>query len=132
MMTEPMLNVEALNNVCRALRECTNPAEFTMNQYMNHCGTPACCLGHYARRTDLQSTFWMTDLGNIMVKQDNTRVDFDDQPVLDHFGINIVDAYALFASGGCGNAKTPEHAARYIEHFIDRRTGACDCGESTT
>lgn len=57
-----------LLNVARALRESPNPKAFTMLRFVHGddsfsntvgsaadwCGTPACALGHYGSRTDLQ------------------------------------------------------------------------------
>jgi len=121
------MNKERLLNVAKALRESANPNDFHMTDYVNDCGTPACALGHYAFRTDLQK------LCVIKVREDDyfsveyrvhddergyDRLDYDDPPLLEHFGISAEEALELFGGEGCGNAKTPIEAADYIEHFV--------------
>ena len=45
-------------------------------------------------------------------------VDFADETVVDYFGINEYEANNLFGPQGCGDAKTPKRAARFIEKFV--------------
>lgn len=131
----PKLNVTALRNVCRALRESPNPSSespnsssgFTMGVYARECGAPACCLGHYAMRHDLQNIFEISTMQRLKLIGGND-VDFDDDPVLKHFGIDIYESHELFSGIGCNKAKTPEEAAQFIENFIKEK----GYGESVT
>ena len=99
------------------------------NDEANFCGTPACALGHYAARTDLQRLLKVS----ILKDYHNVRyaaVDrFGSTPgtgwsvseVVDHFGIEEAEFYELFDFDGCGGAKTPLQAARYIERFVKQK-----------
>lgn len=90
------------------------------------CGTPACALGHYGSRRDLQrvirigsSRFWGTGLfyGN------NKQADYSDPKLLKHFGIDEDQAYQLFSGDGCNGAQTAVQAAAYIERFVQSHYG---------
>jgi hypothetical protein len=122
---------ERLLKVARALRESAVPEDFTMRCFVNECGTPACALGHYAARRDLQRAFRIsaeegTDVdGNPAVyyyirSKDGVYIAHDVEPV-EHFGLDEEQAEELFGGHGCGNAKTPKAAARYIERFVARQ-----------
>lgn len=94
---------------------------FTMSTYQHPCGTPACVLGNYAYRGDLQSTF---KLGSVFVLT-RTRgvlgpVSFSGPEIRKHFGITEEQAEELFGPQGCGNAQTPAQAAKYIIDFVMR------------
>ncbi len=115
-----MINETALRNVIRALREIPDDRResFNMERYGTSCGTPACCLGQYAFRTDLQALFILTSSGDIRYIETGRKIDFDDEPLLDHFGLTMTQTYVLFSTTGCGSAKTPEQAIAFIEAFI--------------
>lgn len=123
-----------LLNVARALRESPKPKAFTMRFYVrgnegdcddtshNWCGTPACALGHYAARTDLQRL--MRILNGEAVYRESINgygICYADACVVKHFGIYWSEADRLFGPEGCGNAKTTKQAARYIERFVARK-----------
>lgn len=97
------------------------------------CGTPACVLGNYASRGDLQRLLTVkalprrynrNELEHVMVLRGKVVHDsYDsashkDAQVLDHFGITAAESEVLFGPDGCGGAKTPEEAAAYIEKFV--------------
>ena len=121
-----------LLNVARALREAPDPAKFSMHAYCdNTCGTPACALGHYAARGDLQrllairvdpsdgrKLWWM------QLRDGDRTVSHRSEAVLDHFGIDGYETDELFGGDGCGGAWTPKQAARYIERFVKRCYGS--------
>lgn len=107
-----------LLKVARALREGKRRS-FNMESYANECGTPACAIGHYASRRDLQRYFSLSELGSLLCGDE--AVGFDDYEVTSHFGISIDEAYELFDAAGCGAATTPIAAARYIEKFVKER-----------
>jgi hypothetical protein len=85
-------------------------------------------LGHYACRTDLQRLLEpriiydqhsYSPVKNEVVYQGGTRtLNYWDAEIRDHFGINGVQALYLFGPQGCGGARTPKQAARYIERFV--------------
>lgn len=125
-----------LLNVAKALRESKNPDQFTMQVYGHSCGTPACALGHYAARQDLQSTYTLREDGGLIAKDDSSRswVPFTSIGVQEHFDITKDETYELFSDNeafdddetptwGCGNAKTALEAAEYIEAFVARDGG---------
>lgn len=120
------MNKERLLNVARALRESPNPTEFTMAVYGHNCNTPACALGHYAKRHDLQDAFDLDKYGWLTLR-DGSPCNYYSAPVLAHFGLTPSESSRLFAGGddddgihaGCGGAKTPIEAAEFIEAFCD-------------
>ncbi len=105
-----------LLNVAKALREAPEPSKFTMVRYFNYCGTPACALGHYVFRTDLQKTFAKNDFirGGLS--------SYTDDSVLTHFGISNRESEDLFGDDGCDMADTAIEAAKYIENFVENRS----------
>ena len=141
MMTE--LQASNLLNVATALRGSIKPHMFTMARYANfdwekftswfkegtspkdkeviaRCGSPACALGHYASRDDLQSTFYLgynTD-GVISASSDRS-VQLNGTIVRKEFGVSMMEAERLFGSRGCGEAETALEAAEYIENFLN-------------
>ena len=120
-----------LRNVIRALEESPNPKAFTMSCFVNgdefdyrtggnhFCGTPACALGHYAARRDLQREF------RVITDHNGVRYLEDPMSAIDksmkHFGLRDLEFQELFGAEGCGDAKTTKKAIRYIEKFIERK-----------
>jgi hypothetical protein len=125
------IHLRRLLNVVRALEESPNPERFTMAQFGHECGTPACALGHYCARTDLQSAFVLskhTDRGDREMPTWPAPIDdvtvalgFDDEEVRTHFGLTEDQAEELFGSEGCDGARTALEAAAYIRAFVARR-----------
>jgi hypothetical protein len=129
------MNKERLLNVAKALRETKDPRSFNMNSYFHPCGTPACALGNYAVRRDLQSAFAMVQrvLGASSYSFFVSAADMDAEfgihyyspEVLEHFDIDSGQAEQLFGPNnerGDGRlaqvARTPIEAAEYIERFV--------------
>lgn len=106
-----------LLNVAKALRESPNPQKFDMGKWGHFCGTPACALGHYAAREDLQSDF------SLSFWQGNLEFPGNDHnaAICEHFGINANEGMELFSFWGCGDAATTLGAALYIEAFAERK-----------
>jgi hypothetical protein len=122
------MNKERLLNVAKALRESKNPERFSMKTFIHGkwgetpehwCGSPACALGHYVARPDLQSEFYVHE--SHMLRRNTHKAVFT-QGFVDHFGIEFEEYDELFDEQGCGNAKTPEEAAQYIERFVEVAT----------
>lgn len=128
------MSKERLLNVARSLRECTlDRSFFTMKKWGHEaswvrsmlgkvsskptCGTPACAMGHYAVRDDLQDTFTLDETGGLRVR--GRRPNFE--VIGNHFGISYEETNELFSEYGCGNAQTREEAARYIEEFAEAK-----------
>lgn len=116
---------ERMQNVVRALRESPDPSKFTMRVTFNDCGTPACALGHYANRVDLQSVY--TKKYGIVLRLNQGLVEScmihanENISVEDHFGVTVEETFELFGTRGCNNAQTPEEAIAYLEAFIERK-----------
>lgn len=114
---------QRLLNVALALRESPRPAAFDMGQYgydeeeLHPCGTPACALGHYAVRQDLQSSFRLVMDGVKGINSD-WYIDYDEAAILEHFGIDVDEAGDIFGGYGCGRAETAVAAAEFIEAFV--------------
>lgn len=112
------MNKERLLNVAKALRESPSPHMFTMVHYGHACGTPACALGHYAARTDLQDAFELTQSGFLVTTDAGDGRHRTLFKTLEHFGINNDQENNLFGLRGCAEARTPIEAAEYIERFV--------------
>lgn len=145
---------DRLLKVAKALREHPAPKRFSMKCYINGdefdrdenasvkeewCGTPACALGTYASRPDLQRFLrietnqseqwddntgdWVTRLVPEMVHLDGDQAYFDSEAIETYFGLDgWGNARELFGPDGCGGAKTPKAAAKYIERFVAKRS----------
>jgi hypothetical protein len=110
------VNKERLLNVARALRESEHPERFTMLTIAHPCGTPACALGHYAARRDLQDVFSLSRNGFLVTKSKALPFEVERE----HFGITEEQEDELFGARGCDNAPTAVAAAEYIERFVER------------
>lgn len=115
------MNKERLLNVARALRE-GKPENFDMYGYVRgDCGTPACALGHYASRTDLQSFLKIANVDGfdlVYAETGSLCGGYESERVCDHFDITALEAEEIFHSHGCGGAQTNVEAAEYIERFV--------------
>lgn len=104
------------------LREQAKPQDFDMGTYANGCGSPACVLGHYAAMP--RTPFRLAGVGTNALSDRNGSplpLGFSSRLVRDHFALTNIEARELFDSDGCGGAKTPKQAARYLERFVARR-----------
>lgn len=126
---------QRMENVVRALAEIPPHGTFKMDNFgaplqtrmgpgsgplwQGECGTPWCCLGHYATRSDLQSEFTLNRYGHLLFGE--IMVGLNDDPVIEHFGIDYMEAVELFGAHGCGEAKTPADAIAYLRGFIARK-----------
>lgn len=102
--------------------------KFNMGRYAWDCGTPACALGTYAANTKVQGVFRIgpdkDGNGNpemFVLDKEGVPVDYADDVVQDHFGVDEEEAGVLFSGHGCGGAKTPGRAARFIEKFVEKK-----------
>ena len=136
------IQAQRLLNVAKALREAPRPEAFTMQYYINPrderrpekedtlCGTPACALGHYAARTDLQDLLEIQVVRAVNQFFDRTvmtyrgipysRPCYDSGKVMEHFGLSFRGVSEIFAEDGCEDAHTALGAAEYIERFVQR------------
>lgn len=128
-----------LLNVAKSLRESKAPKKFDMNFYVHgdiwaesaeFCGTPACALGHYAARPDLQKLLKIeirndgeeNTFAQLVHRDGGHNASYSQRSVIEHFGVDQKEADALFAPNGCGGAKTPKKAAQFIERFVAQKT----------
>ena len=111
---------QRLLNVARALRESPAPESFNMRRELWDCKTPACAWGHYLLRSDLQSEFRLhsPDIGRALHVPTGQVVCYAAPHVQNHFGLDQQEHRNIFSAWvGCGDPRTPEEAAEYIEHF---------------
>ena len=88
----------------------------------HNCGAPACALGHFAVRTDLQRKFTLTQYGSLRLMRDKDHPIYPNSKVVkDYFGVNYDEASDLFGEDGCDGATTPKQAAKYIRKFLKQR-----------
>ena len=124
----PSVNVSALQNIVRALKEAPADAVFDMQRYVHVCGTPACALGFYAAREDLQSFLTLRAGDMTYTRPDSDmrpshRACYTDDQLCAHFGLKPKEMFLLFSSRGCDNAATREDAIEYLEGFIEAIRG---------
>lgn len=122
----PVPNVDALNNLLRSAcdAEIINMGVYTdYPQAVNVCPTPACILGHYASRRDLQQSFRLRT-GRRGVWYGAASVGYDSPAVLKHFGITALQGVKLFSGPGCANAYNDKAAViQFLRGFIAGITG---------
>ena len=106
-----------LLRVALALRESKHADRFTMEHYQHLDSAPACALGHYAARPDLQS---VAVLGAVLTRADNHECwSMGDR--IKHFDISLAELKELFSHVGCSDAETTVQAADYIERFAHEK-----------
>lgn len=131
------LQAKRLLNVAKALREAPEPKKFRMDQWgyetQHKCGSPACALGHFAARRDLQKAFSLDKFGEIESRTGDVFTDAEK-----YFGLNTEsyddvfndsesevfndsESDLLFNENGCGGAKTAKAAALFIERFVAKK-----------
>lgn len=125
------IHAQRLLNVALACRESPSPDRFHMGNDVHHkCGTPACAMGNYAARTDLQDFCSIREINvagepffEMWIGESRAFCFWDSEENCSYFGITPTEGYALFYARGCGDAKTPNQAAEYIERFVARKWG---------
>jgi len=120
--------IKRMQNVVLAIKETPKPENFSMEIFGHHtnneCGSPACALGHYAYRRDLQKTFILNKKGTVTAGNDNCTIFVSGPFVTSHFGINSSEAKELFWPNGCNSAGTDrEQVIAYIHDFIIQKWG---------
>lgn len=118
------MRFDRLEKLITVLQEA-DPKGFSMERFGNACGTPACVLGHYAARRDIQRSFRFLPSDNPHPEFENNittnkweSVWHDGEEVCSHFGIDSYQAEELFGGDGCNEATTPTQAIRFITKFI--------------
>lgn len=113
--------------------------QFDMSTFVHFCGAPACALGYAGSRPDLQKVL------RIMGSRSRTPglygafklhaylaytpkyarlnggrevASYSDRVLQEALGLNPTQAFDLFSGDGCGGARTPKQAAKYIRRFI--------------
>jgi hypothetical protein len=104
--------------------EGVKPKQFDMTVYAHKCGTPACVLGHFAARKDLQKKFKFNHKGDafsaaVLLVKGGTAVYHEDDEVLEYFGITPAQSEYLFGCEGKNEHATPAQMRRQIRKFID-------------
>jgi hypothetical protein len=134
------MNKERLLLAARVLREAAKQREldndhqhhFNMCRFVNDCGTPACVLGHYAVRKDVQELFALgreniaqfaySVRGELLYRKstvhDYRPTDYCSLEVRGHFDVDEAECEALFGPMGCHDALTEEEAADFIEKCV--------------
>ena len=133
------IHLKRLTNLARIMREAQvveklleRLRRFDMSRWGYHirlykgetCSTPACLLGHYANRRDVQRCFLLLKDGSVKTQGKGMRAKgrtIDN--AAKHFGITYDQSMAMFGGGddpGDNKAKTPAGAAQYVERFIKR------------
>lgn len=120
------MNKANFEKLLQATREA--PAEaFDMGVFcgaLTPCGTPACLLGNYAMRSDLQSAFTAQqgisgDMGRVCRTDTGDSLWIDDKYICEHFDITRGQADRLFNNNGCNNAgQDRAKALAYVERFM--------------
>ena len=118
------MNAEQRKNLLNAARAAEEARSFNQRKY-GSCGTPGCVLGSYAERARLQRVFVRKKERSGFFLRDeslNGALDYFDEKVLEHFGLDDDEASELFGPNGCGNAgRSGKKAAAYIRAFVERK-----------
>jgi len=112
------MNKARLEKLIVAL-EGVKPRDFNMTVYLHPCGSPACVLGYFASRGDLQRKFKLTK-HSVSLRDTDEPVDFYDEEVCGYFGITYTQAESLFGCEGANEFATPAQMRRRIRKFIDK------------
>lgn len=96
------------------------PGEIYMGSYIKPCGAPACVLGHYCAREDLQDDFSVRYRGIISrnANPNDNSLGFDSIEVRRHFDLRFDESHAIFGEYGCRNARHPEQVSEFIRDFV--------------
>jgi hypothetical protein len=105
--------------------------QFNMGMFTHDCGSPACLLGNYGNRTDLQRTFVLTKMrgsdsnNRLFLRLRNKPgayvLEYGSE-ICEHFGITMVEADDLFSTMGCNNAQADKtQAIKYVRAFVKRK-----------
>ncbi len=138
--------IERFQKLIRSTEDA-NPTTFNMKMiaydgdHTKHpCGTPACVFGNFAARTDLQKfikikvvTFAEDDLSTeieIINSRTGREIWIDNEDVEDYFGLNENECRMLFSTDGCGNAKTPQDAVKYLKTFLQVKIAMNELGSN--
>lgn len=97
------------------------PGEIYMGSYIKPCGAPACVLGHYCAREDLQDDFRVVGRGIRGRYSPGDGLGFDSIEVRMHFGLRFDESHTLFGEYGCRNAKSAEQVSEYIRNFVAKK-----------
>lgn len=128
------MRTDRLLLVAQAVRESERPQAFYMAR-IHTCGTPHCVFGHYVARRDLQQVFQFAvgdyaeqiyqethgNLHNVVlmgVWGATIPVMHWRRAVADHFELTDDQVELIFGSVGCGDARTVEQAAEFIERYV--------------
>ncbi len=95
----------------------------------NWCSTPACAIGHFAFRTDLQQVMKIREVYIGDYRRTSEVVGSDDctdwwKIAKEYFQLDGRECDELFNPEGCGGAKTIEQAVEYICEFWERKYGS--------
>lgn len=144
-MNQSLRQAQRLMRCAKAVRQSPIPKAFTMKCFirgddwepeLSHgelhtkhwCGTPACVLGHYASRRDLQRAFSVVATRDMhgdsfSMRYNGRNVTFDSPSITNYFGVDFVQMRELFSHNGCNGATTSKQAAEYIEQFVKAKFG---------
>jgi hypothetical protein len=116
------MNKDKIRIVIKALKETPHADRFSMESWGHPCGTPACAIGNYAARTDLQDELKLipNERGwqQLTSARNGMAVALDD--VSEMFDLSEVEADILFGPNGCGGANTTEQAVAFLEWYLTK------------
>lgn len=120
------VNVAAFEALIKANEEAPPERPFNMRVFAHPCGTPACLLGNYAERHDLQGAFWIGKHKGggqawLFPFDSDWAIGVESSAVLEHFGITASDAVELFGEEGCDGATTRDEAIEYVRGWLEQR-----------
>ena len=126
------MNLLRMNALLIANRESTTP--FSMHNWTwglfggehTSCNTPACLMGNYAARPDLQDTFLISKGGSLELRLRPNRPLVDYWDVMftlgHHFDLTAEEVSDLFNGDGCDGARQDRaKAIAYVEDFVARK-----------
>lgn len=139
------MNKEHMLTLLKANREMKHPERFTMGTYVHNretpyeingeesnppqewCGTPACVLGNFGAREDLQRLLCIRDESLAFVERVERDllniVSYCDERIASYFDLTTNECYEMFGLDGCNEAKALDAALAYVEDFIANNEG---------
>jgi hypothetical protein len=100
---------------------------YDQNRFVHPCGTPACALGYYARKSEgrfeLKKVSYQDNAWHLIHKNYDMNIM---SGAKEEFDITLPEATELFGGTGCGNARNRKQAAQYVRDFISRKLAEQD------
>lgn len=104
-------------DVADAKHRAKKQPTYDQRQIKHDCGTPACAIGHWIRRT--RGRIHMSEHG-VLTHSEVFGAEGVGHVGAAEFRISFKQSVELFGGSGCDKATTAKQAATYIRRFVKR------------